>query len=136
LQTGTTEDDPIEGWKPITHLDLQLPNVLLDVSQPPLTGERPTGPLAGAEDSHQDATTPEPDGVDQYPVVPILTDFGLSFYSPDSGGCPLSDNPEDYILLTVDPRYPPVSVQAEPQLRLLTNAGTTTKRVTLRHNVG
>jgi hypothetical protein len=71
LQTGTTEDDPIEGWKPITHLDLQLPNVLLDVSQPPLEEKFPTGLSAGVENSGQDATTPEADGVDQYPVVTI-----------------------------------------------------------------
>jgi hypothetical protein len=31
LRKGTTEKAAIEGWKPITHLDLQLVNVLLKV---------------------------------------------------------------------------------------------------------
>jgi hypothetical protein len=31
LRKGTTDEAAIEGWKPITHLDLQLVNVLLKV---------------------------------------------------------------------------------------------------------
>jgi serine/threonine protein kinase len=31
----------------------------------------------------------------------------MSFLSPENNGCPLSDNPEDYVLNEVCPRYPP-----------------------------
>jgi hypothetical protein len=92
LQNGTMTDERLEGWRPITHLDIQLPNVLLDVADPASEGEDED------ENGH-----PIP------PVVPILADFGLSFYSPDSGGCPLSDNPDDYLHTPTHPTYPPVS---------------------------
>jgi hypothetical protein len=32
LQKGTLEGGVVDGWKPITHMDLQLANVFLDVS--------------------------------------------------------------------------------------------------------
>jgi hypothetical protein len=34
LQNGTTADEPVADWKPITHLDLHLGNVLLDIRPP------------------------------------------------------------------------------------------------------
>jgi len=33
LRNGTTDDQAIEGWRPITHLDFQLTNVLLDLKK-------------------------------------------------------------------------------------------------------
>lgn len=33
LQTGTTADGPVKGWKPITHLDLVLGNVFLGLKK-------------------------------------------------------------------------------------------------------
>jgi hypothetical protein len=72
LQDGTTSDVPVDGWRPITHLDLHLPNVLLDVS---------AGAKVGDTD---DADT---DRAKVPPVVPILADFGISFFSPQSDDC-------------------------------------------------
>jgi hypothetical protein len=92
LQNGTTTDERVEGWRPITHLDIQLPNVLLDITDPVNEGE---------DEDESGQATPL--------VVPILADFGISFYSPDNGGCPLSDNPEDYLWAPTRPTYPPVS---------------------------
>jgi len=48
------------------------------------------------------------------PIFPILTDFGISFFSPENNDCPLSDNPEDYIFDSVVPTYPPVSYPTQP----------------------
>ncbi|EUC43470.1 hypothetical protein COCMIDRAFT_28065 [Bipolaris oryzae ATCC 44560] len=84
LHRGTLSDDALHGWKPITHLDLQLPNVLLDISNPKERAD----------------TSSEP------PYVPILADFGISFLSsPEGHGCTPSDLPEDFIP-TFDTRYP------------------------------
>jgi serine/threonine protein kinase len=40
-------------------------------------------------------------------MISVLTDFGMSFFSPENNGCPLPDNPEDYVLNEVCTRYPP-----------------------------
>jgi hypothetical protein len=45
----------------------------------------------------------------ELPIRPVLADFGLSFYSLDSGGCPISDNPRDYFCGANQTRYAPVS---------------------------
>lgn len=86
LHRGTLSDNELFGWKPITHLDLQLPNVLLDISNPK------EGNYTGSEPSY----------------VPILADFGISFLSPGGHGSTLSDPPEDFTP-NFDTRYPPVS---------------------------
>ena len=41
--------------------------------------------------------------------MPVLADFGISFFSPDRGDCPITDNPDDYVIHDTDTRYPPVS---------------------------
>jgi hypothetical protein len=41
-------------------------------------------------------------------MIPVLADFGLAFYSLDNRGCPLSDNPVDYLWQSDQTRYAPV----------------------------
>jgi hypothetical protein len=41
-------------------------------------------------------------------MIPVLADFGLALYSLDNGGCPLSDNPVDYLWQSDQTRYAPV----------------------------
>ncbi|KAJ4376030.1 hypothetical protein N0V83_001310 [Neocucurbitaria cava] len=100
LQHGTTADKPVDGWRPITHLDLQLPNVLLAMND-----DR-------SDKVNEKTDVPAPD---EPAVLPILSDFGVSFFSPDEQGCPLSDNPQDYLLDYIDTRYPPeIQIQHGP----------------------
>jgi serine/threonine protein kinase len=113
LHEGTTAEEPVDGWRPITHLDLHLPNVLLDVSNHPVWGDKgksAQGSSKSAEPSRADATaagTNSQEAKDP-PVVPILADFGISFFSPENE-CLLADNPDDYVLYETDTRYAPVS---------------------------
>jgi hypothetical protein len=95
LQDGTTSDVSVNGWGPITHLDLHLPNVLLDV---------------GAGPKVEDADSANTDRAKVPPVVPTLADFSISFFSPLSDDCPNLENPDDYVIDGVDTRYPPVSI--------------------------
>jgi hypothetical protein len=104
LQNGTTSDIPINDWRSITHLDLRLPNVLLDVYTPPTRDDQEISEAESSNNARDAARAKEP-------VMPILADFGVSFFSPKSDGCPISDNPDDYVT-AVDTRYPPVSVLA------------------------
>ncbi|KAH7092330.1 kinase-like domain-containing protein [Paraphoma chrysanthemicola] len=90
LHMGTTDVEAIEGWKPITHLDLMLSNILLHVDQ-----------TKAADSDHTDGSWTIP------PIIPILMDFGLSFFSPDTGITTNLDNPEDYIFNKIATRYPP-----------------------------
>ncbi|KAG9193994.1 hypothetical protein G6011_04029 [Alternaria panax] len=107
LQNGTTSEIPVDGWRPITHLDLRLPNVLLNLNNP-LAYEGMRKTAAGSSNSA------DADSAEEHPVVPVLADFGISFFSPKSDGCPISDNPDQYIT-SVDTRYPPeMHQQAEP----------------------
>jgi hypothetical protein len=41
-------------------------------------------------------------------VNPVLADYGLAFYSINDD-CPLSDNPEDYLINSTSTSYAPVS---------------------------
>ena len=82
LQQGRS-DKPINGWRPITHLDIKPDNIFLARFQ----GERW--------------------------LVPVLADLGLSFYNladPRVGNANTRDNPNEY-QFPYDPRYPPVSVR-------------------------
>jgi hypothetical protein len=51
LQTGTIDGEPVEGWKPITHLDLELSNVLLSMA------DRDVDPESGATERGKAAGT-------------------------------------------------------------------------------
>lgn len=117
LQKGTVSGGEVEGWRSITHLDLQTTNVLLDTTallkEEPL--DEPLGIFHEADTQELGGSDKAVDGSNtnwgkEPPFVPILTDFGISFFSPESHGCPLSDNPEDF-LISVCGRYPPVSVR-------------------------
>lgn len=87
LHKGSLSDGELYGWRPITHLDLQLPNVVLGISD--------------SKDRENEGSEP--------PYVPIIADFGISFLSSEGHGCTLSGPPEDFIP-TFDTRYPPVSL--------------------------
>ncbi|KAF2818653.1 kinase-like protein [Ophiobolus disseminans] len=107
LRKGTTNAQPIEGWKPITHLDLQLPNVLLGWQE-----EADVQNKSASAKGKERAVAPDDTNPFLSPVYPVLTDFGVSFFSPDNNnnnnnGYPLSDNPDDYILGRPESRYPP-----------------------------
>ncbi|KAF2652767.1 kinase-like protein [Lophiostoma macrostomum CBS 122681] len=59
-----------DGWKPITHCDLKLNNILMDITE---------------------------EGSKHWPR-PVLTDFGMAFYELYEGDNPnLSDNPREYV---------------------------------------
>ncbi|KAF2126727.1 hypothetical protein P153DRAFT_68753 [Dothidotthia symphoricarpi CBS 119687] len=111
LQNGTIALEPVRDWKPITHLDIQLANVLLHCKKRRASSIGGDLPTAKEAKTSQEKRERERDGQVQedadLPVVPILSDFGLSFYSPTQGNCPLPDNPEDYLLEQDHARYPP-----------------------------
>lgn len=133
LQNGTTVLEPIQNWKSITHLDIQLPNVLLgrrkytgssnshdqsgmekpktlqerrDKEKQSLTNKSPVCLRISNNDRGAHANTRVQQDL---PMDLVLTDFGLSFYSLYDAHCPISDNPEDYLLERDHGRYPPVS---------------------------
>ncbi|KAL6166479.1 hypothetical protein ACJQWK_07831 [Exserohilum turcicum] len=124
LQKGTVSGGEVEGWRSITHLDLQTTNVLLDTTallkEEPL--DEPLGIFHEADTQELGGSDKAVDGSNtnwgkEPPFVPILTDFGISFFSPESHGCPLSDNPEDF-LISVCGRYPPEMHQQSPPYQI------------------
>ena len=54
LQKGTTDSEAVENWKPITHLDLHLSNVLLHVRE----DGNGNGAGPGAQDANSMVSTP------------------------------------------------------------------------------
>jgi serine/threonine protein kinase len=102
LQRGTLSDNAVNAWKPITHLDLQPANVLLDTTAPMNNAAYGGYFGASAHGAHTNDSN-EP------PYVPILADFGISFFTPGDLGSAPSDNPEKF-LTAFDTRYPPVSL--------------------------
>jgi hypothetical protein len=125
LQTGTTADEPVKAWKPITHLDLVLGNVFLGLKKRKRDGEsettgkakgvaRPRGmrskTASDKDEEEEDRSNTDwqvryenlkrlsaANNIEDLPLLPVLADFGLSFYSLGEGNCSLSDNPEDYL---------------------------------------
>ncbi|KAH7068388.1 hypothetical protein BKA63DRAFT_581862 [Paraphoma chrysanthemicola] len=111
LHKGTVADEPLEGWKPMTHLDVTPTNVLLSLKRRKRE--------AALDD---DVQTPVSDGPftkktkhgtwtsrdwETLPILPVLADFGVAFYSFGDGSCPISDNPEDYLIQREATRYAP-----------------------------
>ncbi|KAF9692816.1 hypothetical protein EKO04_009107 [Ascochyta lentis] len=121
MQHGTASDEPAEDWRPIVHLDLQLPNILLNIqnkkrkrSADETDNSSVAGPSkrlksieqaaaegtrtgTGGHDTSQ--TSPEDAQIEDKEIVPMLTDFGLSTFDLDFDHCPgLNENPLDHIL--------------------------------------
>ncbi|KAI4682520.1 hypothetical protein J4E81_009594 [Alternaria sp. BMP 2799] len=121
LREGTTDDTQVDGWRPITHLDLQLPNILLNVYTPQVPeakGKAKAGPSKSAGINRADADDWR---VREPPVMPVLADFGISFFSPDRGDCPITDNPDDYVIHDTDTRYPPYGREVKELVRRCLN---------------
>ena len=87
---------------------MQLPNVLLYQKRAEdLLEDRGSvkGKERAAEAAGDDSTvsaaqmswTANADNHKMPPIYPVLTDFGISFFSPECNGCPVPDNQEDYI---------------------------------------
>ena len=55
LQNGTLGDEPIADWKPIMHLDMHNPNILLDVQT-----KKRKRPTDDASDSASDSASADP----------------------------------------------------------------------------
>ncbi|KAH7092331.1 hypothetical protein FB567DRAFT_614222 [Paraphoma chrysanthemicola] len=91
LHKGTVADEPLEGWKPITHLDVTPTNVLLSFKK----RKRENALVDGVGDW------------ETLPILPVLADFGVAFYSLGDGPCPISDNTEDYLIRREVTRYAP-----------------------------
>jgi len=115
LREGTVDGTTVDGWRPITHLDLQLPNVLLDVHTPPTQEAKGKSKAGSSKSARLNRADADDWRAKEPPVMPILADFGISFFSSNRDDCPITDNPDDYIIHETDTRYPPVNTFLYPK---------------------
>jgi hypothetical protein len=95
-----------EGWKRLTHMDLSINNVMLDVD------EKDWGVSSPFPRKHYRLTSKT-----QWPKL-VVGDFGFTFYDISATrGSEISDNPQCYQAPGADLRYPPVC--SSRKLRLL-----------------
>ncbi|KAI4635872.1 hypothetical protein J4E83_000826 [Alternaria metachromatica] len=118
LREGTIDDTPVDGWRPITHLDLQLPNILLNVYTPRIPEAKGKSKAGSSKSARLNRADADDWRAREPPVMPVLADFGISFFSPDRGDCPITDNPDDYVIHETDTRYPPIKDKDGLQLIL------------------
>ncbi|KAH6882458.1 hypothetical protein BKA58DRAFT_447083 [Alternaria rosae] len=124
LREGTIDDTLVDGWRPITHLDLQLPNVLLDVYTPRIPEVKEKSKAGSSKSARLNRADTDDWRAEMPPVMPILADFGISFFSPNHDDCPITDNPNDYVIHETDTRYPPEMHQQDPPYFLKLNEKT------------
>lgn len=119
LREGAIGGTPVDGCRPIPHLDLQLPNVLLDVYTSLIREAKGKSKVGSSKSARLNRADADNWRAEEPPVVPILADFGISFSSPNRDDCPITDSPDDYVIHETDTRYPPVSSFLFPRHRSL-----------------
>ncbi|KAI4961539.1 hypothetical protein J4E86_000567 [Alternaria arbusti] len=77
LREGTIDGTTVNGWRPITHLDLQLPNVLLDVHTPPTQEAKGKSKAGSSKSARLNRADADNWRAKEPPVMPILADFAL-----------------------------------------------------------